>query len=232
MITRGLTRRFGRRIALAGVDVDVAPGECLAIFGPNGAGKTTLLRVLAGLLDPTGGTAQVGGVMLPGGAAARAQIGYVSHHTMLYPVLTARENVEFAARLQGLPTPRAAAQAALARVSVSEVAELPVRVLSRGQQQRVSIARALVHEPRIVLLDEPYTGLDAAGAAALSHTLSALKAAGAALLLITHHLDEGLALASQVAILHAGRIVRTDRRECVDPTDYAADYRSLSRGSA
>lgn len=225
--TRALTRRFGRRVALAGVDLEVRSGECLAIFGPNGAGKTTLLRVLAGLLDPTSGMAQVGGIALPGGVAARAQVGFVSHHTMLYPALTARENVEFAARLHGLAGPHAAADAALARLAVFDVADVPVRMLSRGQQQRVSIARAFVHGPRIVLLDEPYTGLDAAGAAALSESLAALKTAGAALLLITHHLDEGLALATRVAIMQSGRLVRTDPREAVDPVVYASDYRAL-----
>jgi heme exporter protein A len=225
--TQGLTRRFGSRWALTGVDLSLMAGECLAIFGANGAGKTTLLRVLGGLLDPTGGTARVGGVPLPGDAAVRAQVGLISHHTMLYPALTGRENVEFSARLYGLVAPGEAATAALARLGVLDHADRPVRSLSRGLQQRVSIARAFVHGPRIILLDEPYTGLDAAGAAALSTALAELKSLGAALLLVTHHLSEGLALATHVAVMRGGRFARFERRESVDPAFYAADYRAL-----
>jgi heme exporter protein A len=229
--TRGLIRRFDRQQALSGVDLSVAPGDCLAIFGPNGAGKTTLLRVLAGLLDPTGGTASVAGVALPGGLAVRAQVGLISHHSMLYPALTARENVEFSARLHGLARPRASAESALERLGVLDRANTPVRVLSRGLQQRVSIARALVHTPRVVLLDEPYTGLDATGAAALSAALEGLKAGGAALVLVTHHLDEGLAIATHVAVMREGRFVRHERREAIDPASFASAYRAAVGGA-
>jgi heme exporter protein A len=225
--TRGLIRRFDRREALGGVDLSVAPGDCLAIFGPNGAGKTTLLRLLAGLLNPSGGTASIGGVALPAGPAARAQVGLISHHSMLYPALTARENVEFAARLHGLADPRASAESALARLGVLDRADVPVRVLSRGLQQRVSIARAFVHAPRVVLLDEPYTGLDAAGAAALSSALEGLKSGGAALVLVTHHLDEGLAIATHVAVMRDGRFVLHERRDAIDPASFAGQYRAL-----
>jgi heme exporter protein A len=229
--TRGLTRRFGNRLALDGVDLSLASGECLAIFGPNGAGKTTLLRVLAGLLHPTAGTVRVAGVTLPGGAAARADIGFISHQTMLYPALTAGENVEFTARLYGIPAPRAAANASLSRLHMQEHADTPVRALSRGLQQRVSIARAFVHAPRLVLLDEPYTSLDASGAADLSEALSGLKASGAALVLVTHHLEEGLVLANWVGVMRRGRFVRMDRRDNVDASTYAADYRELVAGA-
>lgn len=225
--TRGLIRRFDRQEALRGVDLTVAPGDCLAVFGPNGAGKTTLLRVLAGLLDPSGGTASVAGITLPGGVAARAQVGLISHHTMLYPALTARENVEFAARLHGLASPRAAAESALGRLGVLDRADTPVRILSRGLQQRVSIARAFVHAPRVMLLDEPYTGLDAVGAAALSEALTDLQSSGAALMLVTHNLDEGLALATHVAVMRGGRFVRSARRDAIDPTSFASEYRAV-----
>jgi heme exporter protein A len=224
--TRGLIRRFDRHEALSGVDLSVAPGDCLAIFGPNGAGKTTLLRVLAGLLDPSSGSASVAGVTLPGGLAARAQVGLISHHSMLYPALTARENVEFAARLHGLEAPRVSAESALDRLGVLDRANVPVRVLSRGLQQRVSIARAFVHVPRVVLLDEPYTGLDAAGAAALSLALEGLKSGGAALVLVTHHLDEGFAIATQVAVMRAGRFVLHLHRDAIDPVSFANEYRA------
>lgn len=225
--TRGLSRRFGDRWALAGIDVALDGGECLVIFGPNGAGKTTLLRVLAGLLEPSEGAARVDGLPLPGDATVRARVGFISHQTMLYPALTALENVEFAARLQGLPAPRAAALAALVRLRVADRADTPVRALSRGLQQRVSIARAFVHNPRIVLLDEPYTGLDAVGAAALSSALRELKGAGAALVLVTHHIDEGLALATTVAIMHEGQVIRSLPRPAVDPSAFVTEYHAL-----
>jgi heme exporter protein A len=224
---RGLSRRFADRWALHDVDLSLAAGDCLVIFGPNGAGKTTLLRVLGGLLEPSLGTARVDGMALPGDAGIRSRIGYISHHTMLYPALTALENVEFAARLQGLPAPRAMASAALARLRVFDRAHTPIRLLSRGLQQRVSIARGFVHNPRIVLLDEPYAGLDAVGATALSNALRHLKAAGAALVLVTHNIEEGLALATTVAVMQDGHFVRIDPRETVDAMAFAATYRTL-----
>ena len=224
---RGLSRRFGDRWALAGIDIALAGGECLVVFGPNGAGKTTLLRVLAGLLEPSRGEAHVDGMILPGDCDVRGRVGYISHHTMLYPALTALENVEFAARLQGLRSPRDAALSALDRLRIVDRARTPVRFLSRGLQQRVSIARAFVHNPRIVLLDEPYTGLDAAGAAALSSAIQQLKGAGAALVLVTHNIEEGLALATTVAVMHEGRFIRAEPRDGIDATAFAAQYRSL-----
>src|SRR3954469_16894853 len=167
----GLTRSFGGRRAVHGVTLELDAGECLALFGPNGAGKTTLLRLLAGLLKPSAGTARINGQLLRADAAARAQVGFISHQSMLYGALTVRENVELAARLYGVRDARDAATRALRAMRVSERAETPVRSLSRGLQQRVSIARALVHAPGVLLLDEPYTGLDALGAAALTDVL-------------------------------------------------------------
>jgi heme exporter protein A len=226
----GLTRTFGRRVAVREVTFAVRDGECLALFGPNGAGKTTLLRVLAGLLRPTSGAARIAGVTLPGGAAARAVVGLISHQSMLYSALTALENVEFTARMYGVPAPRDAAMRALDRMRLLDRADSPVRSLSRGMQQRVSISRAMVHDPRVVLLDEPYTGLDDAGAAALSDALLSLRAAGAALVLVTHHLGEGLALASHTAIMRDGRFVKHEPRGDVDVDAYRDRYReALSR---
>ena len=222
-----LARAYGRRRALDGVSFSLAHGECLALFGPNGAGKTTLLRVLAGLLRPTRGVARVDGVEVRGDATARARVGLISHQSLLYAPLTARENVAFSARLYGVPDPDAAAEAALARLRMRERADQPVRALSRGLQQRVSIARAIVHDPRVVLLDEPYTGLDEAGAAALTAVLVELKAAGAALLLVTHNLGEGLAIATHAAVMRAGRFARFERREELEPARYADEYREL-----
>jgi heme exporter protein A len=225
--TVSLTRKFGRRAAVRDLTFQLHEGECLALFGPNGAGKTTLLRVLAGLLRPNGGTAKVSGVALPGGAAARSVVGLISHQSMLYAPLTALENVEFTAKLYGVPSPRDAAMRALERLRLADRAHSLVRSLSRGMQQRVSIARAIVHAPRVVLLDEPYTGLDEAGAAALSDALKALRSDGAALVLVTHHLSEGLALATHTAIMREGQFVRYETRGDVSVETYRDSYRDV-----
>lgn len=223
-----VVRAFGPRRALDGVSFQLNAGECLALFGPNGAGKTTLLRVLAGLIKPTRGEVRIGGRSHADGADARADVGLVSHHSMLYAALTARENVAFAARLYGVPGAAAAADRALARVELGRNADTPVRLLSRGMQQRVSIARAVVHEPRVVLADEPYSGLDAAGAAALTALLRSLRSAGAALVVVTHNVAEGLEIASHAAVLIDGRFVRHDRADGIDVTEFTQAYRTLA----
>jgi heme exporter protein A len=227
----GVTRMFGRRRAVDGVDLTLAPGDCLALFGPNGAGKTTLLRLISGLLKPTKGTIRVGGQSLREDASARGQLGLISHQSMLYSALTSRENVEFAARLYGVADARSAAMKALERMRIADRANAPVRSLSRGLQQRVSIARAIVHEPRVVLLDEPYTGLDAAGGAALTDMLLSLRASGASLVLVTHNVEEGLAVATQAAVMLGGRIARRDDARTLDLRVYQADYRSMVLGA-
>jgi heme ABC exporter ATP-binding subunit CcmA len=226
-----LARSFGRRRAVDGVDLTLDAGDCLALFGPNGAGKTTLLRLVSGLLKPTGGTVTVGGRLLRSDASARAQVGLISHQSMLYGALTARENVEFAAKLYGVSDPRASAMRALERIRIADRASTPVRSLSRGLQQRVSIARAIVHEPAVVLLDEPYTGLDAAGAAALTDMLQLLRSAGATLLVVTHNVDEGLSIATRASVMLAGKIVRSDVVSTLDPRTYGAEYRALVVGA-
>jgi len=224
-----LAKRFGRRVAVAGVDLTLDAGECLALFGPNGAGKTTLLRLVAGLLRPSAGSVRVQGVDVRRDARARSHVGLISHHNMLYAPLTALENVEFTARLYGLSAPRDAARRALESMRVSDRAQAPVRTLSRGLQQRVSIARAIVHDPTLVLLDEPYSGLDEAGAAALTALLQALRVQGATLVVVTHNVSEGLALASHAAIMTEGRFARFEQRDAraFDAQRYAAEYREL-----
>lgn len=224
-----LTKRFGKRQAVRGVDVTLAAGECLALFGPNGAGKTTLLRLMAGLLKPTSGSVRVHDLDVRRDARARAGIGFISHQSMLYAPLTAVENVEFAARLHGVPAPGVAARTALESMRVLDHAAAPVRTLSRGLQQRVSIARAIVHGPSVLVLDEPYAGLDEAAAAALTALLESLRAHGATLIVVTHNLGEGLAMATHAAIMADGTFARFERRAGAgfDVPRYAADYRAL-----
>lgn len=227
--TRALVRRFGRRRAVDGVALQIGRGECLALFGPNGAGKTTLLRLLAGLLRPTAGEVRLLGVPLTGDASAqRGRVGLISHQSMLYDVLTVEENVRFAARLYGLPDPQEATARAIRRLGLEGRALTPVRALSRGWQQRVSIARAIVHDPSLLLLDEPYTGLDVAGSRSLTDLLVSLRDDGASLALVTHSIDEGLALATHAAIMLDGSFRRLDATNGLDPVQYAAAYRQLA----
>ena len=151
---------------------------------------------------------------------------------MLYGALTVRENVVLAARLYGVSDVRAATERALRHMRVLERGDALVRGLSRGLQQRVSIARALVHEPRVLLLDEPYTGLDALGAAALTDTLARLRGDGGTMVLVTHNIAEGLAVATHAAVMHGGRLLRLERRDDLDSASYADEYRELVGGAA
>jgi heme exporter protein A len=231
--TTALVRRFGRRRAVAGVDLSIAAGECLAIFGPNGAGKTTLLRLLAGLLRPTSGEVRLLGKALTSAATAeRGCVGLISHQSMLYDVLTVEENIAFAARLHGVPDVAMATAAAIARLGLQGRELTPVRALSRGWQQRVSIARAIVHGPALVLLDEPYTGLDVSGARALTDLLRVLRDDGASLALITHSVQEGLGLATHAAIMLDGAIRRHQPAAGLDAAAFAEEYRLATLESA
>jgi heme exporter protein A len=177
----GLERRFGERAVLRGVDLSVAAGETVVVTGPNGAGKTTLLRVLAAVLRPGGGSVSVLGHALPAdGRAARRRLGYAAHDPLLYPGLTAQENLELFAALHGAPA--ASAPAALDRVGMAARAGDRVSELSRGMRQRLSLARAVLHGPDLLLLDEPTTGLDEEGRGVLRDLL----AGGAAAVVTTH----------------------------------------------
>jgi heme exporter protein A len=144
---------------------------------------------------------------------------------MLYEALSARENVSFAASLYGIREPRTRVDDALGRMSMLERAEAPVRLLSRGMQQRVSIARAMVHSPQVVLADEPYNGLDDSGARALTALLNELRSTGTTIIIVTHNLAEGLALASHAAVMQRGKFVRYEPRNSIDPKSYATTYR-------
>lgn len=210
---------------------ELAAGESLALFGPNGAGKTTLLRLLGGLLKADEGSVVLGGSVLGENTALRGQIGMISHRTMLYPALSAAENVEFAARLYGKPDAPAASRSVLDRLGI-EQPNIPVRLLSRGMQQRVSIARALVNTPVLLLADEPYTGLDESGAQALTSVLRELKSDGAAMVLVTHQLNEGLELADHAAVMINGAVVSYQASANVSRSEYAAQYRDMVTANA
>jgi heme exporter protein A len=203
---RGLEKRYGPVAALRGVDLELPAGSALAVLGPNGAGKTTLLRLLAGLSRPTQGSLWIEGV--PAGRATRARIGFVGHASLLYPALSARENLLFAARLYAVADPRARADALLRELALDDVATRPAGGFSRGMAQRLAIARALVHEPSILVLDEPFSGLDAASQAQLAARLRRMRETGHTLVLATHEVARACALADVALVLARGRVAR------------------------
>lgn len=192
---------------MQGVDVALAAGELLLVLGPNGAGKTTLLRMLAGLARPSAGTVEVDGQPVLGNPTARRAIGLISHQTLLYDDLTAAENLRFVAGLYGLPEPERVARAALEQVRLAARADEPLRRLSRGMIQRVAIARALLHTPSVLLLDEPFTGLDTPSVGRVREVIREQRAAGGAIVLVTHNPAEAWDLATHVGVLVQGRWV-------------------------
>ncbi len=202
-----VSRHFGRRRALAHVSLDCRAGEIVGLLGPNGAGKSTLLAIAAALMTPSAGSVRYGTITArEGGAALRGRIGLLAHDLHLYPELTARENLEFFARLYMLPDARRRAEAALARAGLAARSEEVVSSFSRGQRQRLALERALVHDPRLVLLDEPFTGLDDEASRALVARLGALREAGAIVLLATHDIETVEGLVDRVAVLREGRL--------------------------
>ena len=200
----GLAKRFGPITALAGVDFEVGAGAVVAVLGPNGAGKTTLLRILAGLARPSAGA-----VRYAGGAdrrSARRFVGYIGHATFLYPQLTARENLHFTAQLYGVEDADARIAKLLAELGLEAVADRAAASFSRGLAQRLAIARALVHDPQLVLLDEPFTGLDPVSADRLAARIDALRGAARAVVLVTHDLARAAALADRAIVLVGGSV--------------------------
>lgn len=214
----GLVKQYGLNPVLRGVNLNVAEGEFVTLVGPNGAGKSTLMGIVATLLRPTAGEVCVGGWQLPEQAdRVRSHIGLVSHHSLLYRDMTAAENLSFFARLYRLPDAEARVATALRKVGLFARQRDPVGTFSRGMIQRLTIARATLHEPDVLLLDEPYTGLDQEATGLLDALLREESARGRTILMITHDLAHGLGLADRLAILHGGRIAREVTRSEISP---------------
>ncbi|MFN8484843.1 MAG: heme ABC exporter ATP-binding protein CcmA [Anaerolineae bacterium] len=229
---RRLSKRFGAFWALRDVDLDVRDGEVVTLFGPNGAGKTTLMRIVAGLSKPSAGEIDMGGVAVrANNTAARRILGFVSHQPLVYPDLTAQENLVFFSKLYDLPEAEARAASLLKRVGLAHRAHQPLRQFSRGMQQRVAIARALLHDPRLLLLDEPYTGLDPAAMDWLTGMLAELKRQGHTILMTSHDLDRGVAVANRVAILASGRLAYAADCASLAPGELAAAYAAASHAA-
>lgn len=225
---RGLTKAFGHQVALRGVNLTVDEGDFLTLFGPNGAGKTTLIRIVASLARPTSGTVHLWGAEVTTGV--RRQIGLISHNPLLYGDLTADENLRFFARMYDLPDARARIDTALQQVGLTARRRDPVRTFSRGMVQRLAIARAIlcVHDPAIMLLDEPYTGLDLQAADMLRSLLQELAASNRTVILTTHNLEQGLEMCDRAAVLHRGRVAWEGSRAGVDLASMKEIYRDVT----
>ncbi|MBM3214811.1 heme ABC exporter ATP-binding protein CcmA [Candidatus Poribacteria bacterium] len=202
-----LAKRLGHRTILRDVSFELGGGQCVALFGANGAGKSTLLTVLATLAAPSDGRLLWNGEDLSSARDAyRRRVGYVSHQALLYPDWSGRRNLRFFAALHGVDRPNDRADELLEDVNLSAFADEPARIYSRGMLQRLSIARALVHSPEVLLLDEVFTGLDAAMVSRVSARIEAERAAGAVVLLVTHDAEAGHRLATECWFLRNGGI--------------------------
>ena len=208
---RDLSRNFGRRRALSRVSLDCRAGEIVGLLGPNGAGKSTLLAILSTLAAASSGAVLYGGRTAKElGAPLRSRIGVLSHDLHLYSELTALENLTFFSRLYGVANPQSVATEALRRARLDERAGDVVSGFSRGMRQRLALERALLHNPRLLLLDEPFTGLDDASTMALIERLRELRSAGCIILVATHDLDVGEAVLDRAVILHDGRLIASE----------------------
>jgi ABC-type multidrug transport system ATPase subunit len=202
-----LGKSLDDRPVLRSIDLSIFPGEYVVILGINGAGKTTLLKMLATLSSPNQGSLSLFGLSLPKhSAAARARLGLISHQSMLYRDLTARENLELFAKLYGVPNPNQRATDLLNTVGLADRADDAVKTFSRGMTQRVSIARALVHNPDLILADEPFAGLDVPGCAAVEGLLEELHHAGKTIVMVNHDVTQSLRLATRIIVLRYGTI--------------------------
>lgn len=216
-----VTKTFGLVRAVLNVDLEVCTGDFLAIFGPNGAGKTTLLKMVAGLTQPTSGDIQF---TSQDGHSGRERVGYVSHQSFLYNELTGIENLIFYGRLYGVGEVRERADAMLVKMGLRDARHRKVGEYSRGMKQRLTLARALLHEPDLLLLDEPYTGLDQHGSRLFTEVLQGLKEEGRTVLLITHNLGAGLELCSRVVIQNKGKLVFQASRRQLDASEFERLY--------
>jgi len=227
---RAVTKSFGSHMVLRGVSLSVDEGEFLTLVGPNGAGKTTFLRILAALSRPSSGQVWVDGWNLADGAAElRQRIGFISHQPLLYGDLTAEENLRFYGRLYSVPDLPARIDEVLQQVGLLARRRDAVRAFSRGMQQRLAIARAILHHPAVMLLDEPYTGLDQQAAAMLDEVMRAVGTHSRTVLMTTHDLERGLEMSDRVAILVNGQVAFEAPRAELTQISFRQAYQDVVR---
>jgi heme exporter protein A len=232
MITvKKLVKRFGLKTVLRGVDFEVQPGEFVALLGPNGAGKTTFLRILASLSRPSLGEVNIAGYKLPHEAAqVRARLGVVSHLPLLYGDLTAEENLRFYARMYNVPNYESRINEVLDMVGLELRRRDLVRTFSRGMQQRLAIGRAVLHDPDVVLFDEPYTGLDQDASTMLDDVLKTVAAKGRTVVMTSHDLARAEDLATRFDILSRGVISASASRKELRRTNLLTFYKEALAG--
>ncbi len=226
----GLTKSFGNQPALRDIDLEVSRGESVVIFGPNGAGKTTLLKVLATIMNPSSGSVTINGLNLKDNAEeVRRHIGVVTHQTFLYSNLTAYENLEFYSRMYDVPGRKERIHEVVAMVGMTPRLHDRVGTLSRGMQQRLSIARSLLHKPSIMLLDEAETGLDQQATAMLWEMLQTEGEEKRTIILTTHNLERGLELGEHLIILDQGKLVYEGQKQTMDLAELKRIYQQCTR---
>ena len=222
---RQLRKEFGVLKAVDGISFDLKRGEFLSIFGPNGAGKTTLIKILIGLTRPSSGTARVAGYEVGEGIPEmRREIGVISHSPALYPDLTPMENLIFFGKMYGLERPQESAIAVLEDVGLAPRRDDQVRTFSRGMLQRLSIARAILHDPSILFLDEPFTGLDIHASNVLKEHLQTLHDRKRTILMTTHDVSCGLEMCDKVALQVKGQIAFFEDAKDIDKKNFEALY--------
>ena len=233
MITvRKLVKRFGPKVVLRGLDFDVEPGEFVALLGPNGAGKTTFLRILASLSRPVMGTVNIAGYQLPQQAAlVRQRLGVVSHLPLLYGDLTAEENLRFYGRMYNIPEMDNRVSEVLELVGLVARRRDLVRTFSRGMQQRLAIGRAVLHDPDVMLFDEPHTGLDQDACEMLDTVLQDVAARGRTVVMTSHDLARTADLASRFDVLSKGKIVASAYRDEMKQDQILTFYRQALQGT-
>jgi len=226
---RGLTKAFGNKLALKGIDLRVDRGTCMVIFGANGVGKTTLIKVLATIFKPSSGSIRIDGLDIRHKSVeVRHRIGMVGHQTFLYDNLTAYENLKFYGKMYGISDLDKCICDTITRVGLSTHLHDRVAGLSRGMQQRLSIARALLHNPPILLLDEPETGLDRHAMALFREVLDAFKSQLKTVVMTTHNLHDGLEMADSVAVLAEGRLVYQASSKSLDASSFLRIYQNYA----